>query len=118
MNAACLFEVAKLAYSPALRFYFYALFKPVSAKIYKMKLAEPQDDKLLALDNPVEKKGEKKERTKDDLKKEEEMENLGKEFTGEGFMSYDELVKIIKAYQQRHFAEDVDCLEKLGGKLL
>ena len=64
----------------------------------------------------MDKKDQKKERTKDDLKREEEMENLGKEFTGEGFMNYDDLVKIVKAYQQRHFSEDVDQVEKLGGK--
>lgn len=82
-----------------------------------MKLAEPKEDKLIDKDKGDDKKGDKKERTKEDLKKEEEMENLGKEFTGEGFMNYDDLVKIIKAYQQRHFSEDVDCIEKLGGKL-
>lgn len=79
-----------------------------------MKIAEAQDDKLLdkeKKDKGDKVKGEKKERTKDDLKKEEEIENLGKEFTGEGFMNYDDLVKIVKAYQQRHFAEDIDCIE-------
>jgi len=81
-----------------------------------MKLAEPQDDKLIEKGKKGDKKDEKKERTKDDLKKEEEIENLGKEFTGEGYMNYDDLVKIVKAYQQRHFSEDVDALEKLGGK--
>jgi hypothetical protein len=50
------------------------------------------------------------------MKLEEEADNLGKEFTGEGFMNYDDLVKIVKEYQQRTFAEDVDFLEKIGGK--
>lgn len=48
-------------------------------------------------------------------KREEEMENLGKEFTGEGFMDYGDLVKIVKSYQQRTFCEDVEVLKKLGG---
>lgn len=59
---------------------------------------------------------DKKEKTAEQLKQEEEADNLGKEFTGEGFMNYDDLVKIVKEYQQRTFAEDVDFLEKLGGK--
>ena len=45
------------------------------------------------------------------------MDNLGKEFTGEGFMNYDDLVKIVKSYQQRTFCEDVDVLRQLGGEL-
>lgn len=53
---------------------------------------------------------------KKNKKEEQDLENLGKEFTGEGFMSYDDLVSIVKAYQQRQFCEDVDIIKKIGGK--
>lgn len=50
-------------------------------------------------------------------KNKEESNQIGMEFTGEGFMPYQDLVNIIKAYQQRHFCEDVDTLQKLGGNV-
>lgn len=38
------------------------------------------------------------------------------EYTGEGFMDYNELVKIIECYQQRHkLCEDVDYMEQISG---
>lgn len=38
-------------------------------------------------------------------------------FTGGNFMNYDDLVAIVQAYQQRQkLCEDVDELEKQGGK--
>ena len=42
--------------------------------------------------------------------------NLGLQFKGQGFMDYDQLVNIVKAYQQRHFCEDVEAVKKAGGK--
>lgn len=39
------------------------------------------------------------------------------EYTGEGFMDYSELIKIIENYQQRHkLCEDVDYMEQLSGE--
>lgn len=75
-----------------------------------MKLAE--DTKKRGKPEDLDKDPKKLE---EERKRQEEMDNLGKEFTGEGFMNYDDLVKIVKSYQQRTFCEDVDVLQKLGG---
>ena len=75
-----------------------------------MKLAE--DTKKKAKPEDLDKDPKKLE---EERKRQEEMDNLGKEFTGEGFRNYDDLVKIVKSYQQRTFCEDVDVLKQLGG---
>jgi hypothetical protein len=49
--------------------------------------------------------------------KQDNEQPLGAQYTGEGFMSYDDLVSIVQAYQQRVFCEDVDTIKKIGGKL-
>lgn len=45
-----------------------------------------------------------------------EVDEAALKYTGGDFMNYDDLIRIVSSYQQRHkLCEDVDELEKQGG---